>query len=88
MVLHRGGVTDIVEHGVTGFLGQDAAGVADLTREVFALEPEELEELRENAVWFVERFSSDAFARNFKVLAQRGVLTKPFRFLIQHTSGG
>ena len=38
VVLHRGGVTDIVRHGITGFLGQDAAAVAEFTRHVFSLD--------------------------------------------------
>jgi hypothetical protein len=88
VVLHRGGVTDIVRHGATGFLGSDAAAVAELTKQVFALDAASLAGLRKSAVTHVEKFSPKAFAKNFRVLAHRGVLTKPFRFLIQQTSGG
>lgn len=43
--------------------------------------------LRRNAVSWVERFAPKAFGRKFRALANRGVLTKPFRFLIQETAG-
>lgn len=42
---------------------------------------------RSAAVTWVERFSPAAFARRFRVLAQRGRLTKPFRHLIRQTAG-
>ena len=88
VVLHRGGVTDIVRHGITGFLGQDAAAVAEFTRHVFSLDKASVDLMRHSAISFVERFSPRAFAKNFRVLAQRGIMSKPFRFLIKQTSGG
>jgi glycosyltransferase involved in cell wall biosynthesis len=88
VVLNRGGVTDIVRHGLTGFLAADAEAIARTTLEVYQLPDREREALRRAAISWVERFSSKAFARNFHVLANRGVLTKPFRFLQQQTMGG
>jgi hypothetical protein len=88
VVLNRGGVTDIVKHKHTGFLAADAEAVAELTAQVFGLEEEALGGLRRAATSWVERFSQKAFAKNFRILANRGVLTKPFRFLQQQTQGG
>lgn len=88
VVLNRGGVTDIVKHKHTGFLAADSEAVAELTAQVFGLEEEALGGLRRAATSWVERFSQKAFAKNFRILANRGVLTKPFRFLQQQTQGG
>ncbi|KAI3427093.1 hypothetical protein D9Q98_007032 [Chlorella vulgaris] len=85
VVLNRGGVTDIVKHKHTGFLAADSEAVAELTAQVFGLEEEALGGLRRAATSWVERFSQKAFAKNFRILANRGVLTKPFRFLQQQT---
>ena len=37
VVLNRGGVTDIVRHGVTGYLGSNAAQLANITKEARGL---------------------------------------------------
>lgn len=131
VVLNRGGVTDIVRHGVTGFLAQSAQEIGETTKEVcvvvggwagggggegggtdfpvphrhpipiqpnlnpprahplqvFGMDAASLAQLRSNAISWVERFSTQSFAKNFRVLANRGLLTKPFRHLIQHTGG-
>jgi hypothetical protein len=87
VVLHRGGVTDIVKHEQTGFLAADGAAVEEMTEGVYALTDEARERLRRAATAWVERFSQNAFARNFRVLANRGVLSKPFRFVQQQTLG-
>ena len=42
---------------------------------------------RRNAISWVKRFSQGAFARKFRILSHRGVLTKPFRHLIAQTTG-
>lgn len=55
--------------------------------QVFGLDAASLAQLRSNAISWVERFSTKSFAKNFRVLANRGQLTKPFRHLIQHTGG-
>ena len=88
VVLNRGGVTDIVKHGTTGFLCQDAAEVAELTEGVFGLDDDSRRRLRGSATAWVDRFSQKAFAKNFRILANRGKLSKPFRFLQQQTMGG
>ncbi|EFN56792.1 expressed protein [Chlorella variabilis] len=85
VVLNRGGVTDIVKHGTTGFLCQDAAEVAELTEGVFGLDDDSRRRLRGSATAWVDRFSQKAFAKNFRILANRGKLSKPFRFLQQQT---
>ncbi|KAL4444085.1 hypothetical protein ABPG75_011822 [Micractinium tetrahymenae] len=85
VVLNRGGVTDIVRHGVTGYLAQSAQEIGETTKEVFGMGAALLAQLRSNAISWVERFSTKSFAKNFRVLANRGLLTKPFRHLIQHT---
>ena len=46
VVLQRGGVGDIVKHGQNGFLAPTADDIAARTKEVFALEPAHLDQLR------------------------------------------
>ncbi|KAI7842484.1 hypothetical protein COHA_003838 [Chlorella ohadii] len=86
VVLNRGGVGDIVKHSHNGFLAPTAQGIAELTTEVFQLDLTRRAELRRNAISWVKRFSQGAFARKFRILSHRGVLTKPFRHLIAQTT--
>lgn len=46
VVLRRGGVGDIVKHGLNGFLAPNGEGIAQATKEVFALPPERRAQLR------------------------------------------
>ena len=46
MVLLRGGVQDIVSHGVNGFLGPDVEEVGRHTLRVFEMGPEEAARMR------------------------------------------
>jgi hypothetical protein len=87
VLLKRGGVTDIVDNGKNGFLGDDLQQVAESTTAAFSLSMEDQLKLRLAALETVGKFEDKAFIEKFRVLAHRGQLTKPFRHLIKETSG-
>jgi hypothetical protein len=87
VLLRKGGVTDIVEHGKNGFLGDDLKQVAESTIAAFSIPIEDQLKLRLTALETVVKFEDKAFIDKFRVLAHRGKLTKPFRHLIKETSG-
>jgi glycosyltransferase involved in cell wall biosynthesis len=86
VLLDRGGVSDIVQHGLNGFLGATVDDVGQLTIEVFHASSDALQQLHSNALKTPLLFDDEIFWEKFSFLAHRGKLTKPFRHLIKETS--
>eukprot|EP00887_Chlorella_sp_A99_P006799 scaffold2.g6799.t1 len=85
VVLDRGGVGDIVQHGINGFLAANPQAVAQYTVHAFGLGRNETAALQERALVSTKQFHQESFVKKFRVLVQRGQLTKPFRHLVNVT---
>jgi glycosyltransferase involved in cell wall biosynthesis len=87
VVLDRGGVRDIITHNDNGFLAKDVDEVARYTLAVFQSPDDNIKKLRAEAIRSVVRFSHAAFTAKFSKLFFRGKMAKPFKHLIESTSG-
>lgn len=87
VVLNRGGVGDIVHHGYNGFMASSPEALADMTVNVFNLDRNVTTLLQQHAIESTKQFYQSAFIRKFHVLVYRGLLTKPFRHLVNVTRG-
>lgn len=87
VVLKRGGLPDIVRHGLTGFLAKDLIEIKQYTLQVVQMEPSLTAMLRRKAAADVARFYDASFTAKFMTLVHRGRLTKPLRHLIVQSSG-
>lgn len=84
VVLNRGGVVDIVQDGVNGYLANDVDELVEKTAATFAMSAADLQAMTRAARIKTASFSPAEFTRKFKVLVDRGFLTRPFKHAIWH----
>lgn len=88
VVINRGGLPEIVRHNENGFLAQTPEAIATLTAQVFLYsDPADYSRLQQAAVRDAKEFSAAAFAGNLQAIALDAAREKPFRHLIQSSSG-
>lgn len=85
VVLDRGGLGDIVTHGVNGFLEKTPADIGKRIVEVFRMSAEERRALGDRAAADAMRFADARFFAGFSKLLRRARLTKPVRHLVGET---
>lgn len=88
VVIHRGGLPEIVKHNENGFLAQTPEAMATLTAQVFLYsDPAEYSRLQQTAMRDAKEFSAAAFAGKLRAIAVDAAREIPFRQLIKSSSG-
>lgn len=86
VVLSKGGVTEIVEHGVSGYRSNSKEEIGTYTLRVMNSPEAEVRQMRAAAIKAAERFNGAAFRKHFATLVHRGFITKSFKHLVQQSS--
>lgn len=84
VVINRGGVPDIVEHGVNGYLAATAAELGLYTRQLFSMDPRDIQPFQHAAISKALSFQTKVFDTNFIRLTLRGFYTRSFRHVIRN----
>mmetsp|Transcript_8540 Transcript_8540/g.53373 ORF Transcript_8540/g.53373 Transcript_8540/m.53373 type:complete len:775 (+) Transcript_8540:380-2704(+) len=86
VVINKGGLTEIVQNGSSGFVGTTKTEIVGLTCRLFHMRTDRLLHIGKEARKVAETFAFTNFQTSLSVIVKRAFLSKPFRHLIMRTS--
>jgi glycosyltransferase involved in cell wall biosynthesis len=86
VVLGKGGITEIVMHGITGMVTSDKGKIGAYTVQLLKAPDATLLEYRKHGMLAGKQFSAAAFNVRFASFVHRGFVTKSFRHLVSESS--